>query len=124
MDLTRYGFNGTARNVVASSKVRRPVAHQPPPPLEQIRLRTNRLDFVLDHVRQRCLDDLAHVVRLLRRQPDRHVRRESPLVGKLLGHRRHWTTAGYAYLADGHLFEAAQRTAHIIATAMVLRMEA
>ena len=30
-----------------------------------------------------------------------------PLVGKLLGHQRHRTTAGYAHLADGHLAEAA-----------------
>ena len=33
-----------------------------------------------------------------------------PLVGKLLGHRRHRTTAGYAHLADGHLVEAAERS--------------
>ena len=26
-----------------------------------------------------------------------------PQVGKLLGHRRHRTTTGYAHLADGHL---------------------
>ena len=32
-----------------------------------------------------------------------------PQVGKLLGHRRHRTTAGYAHLADGHLVEAAER---------------
>ena len=32
-----------------------------------------------------------------------------PLVGKLLGHRRHRTTAGYAHLADVHLVEAAER---------------
>ena len=31
-----------------------------------------------------------------------------PLVGKLLGHRRHRTTAGYAHLADAHLVEAAK----------------
>ena len=31
-----------------------------------------------------------------------------PLVGKLLGHRRHETTAGYAHLADDHLVEAAE----------------
>ena len=31
-----------------------------------------------------------------------------PPVGRLLGHRRHRTTAGYAHLADGHLVEAAQ----------------
>ena len=38
-----------------------------------------------------------------------------PLVGKLLGHRRHRTTAGYAHLADGHLVEAAEKVGNIIA---------
>ena len=33
-----------------------------------------------------------------------------PLVGKLLGHRRHRTTAGYAHLADDHLVEAAEES--------------
>ncbi len=32
------------------------------------------------------------------------------LVGKLLGHRRHRTTAGYAHLAEGHLVEEAERS--------------
>ena len=41
-----------------------------------------------------------------------------PLVGKLLGHRRHRTTAGYAHLADGHLVEAAEKVGSIIAQAM------
>ena len=41
-----------------------------------------------------------------------------PLVGKLLGHRRHRTTAGYAHLADSHLVEAAERVGSIIAAAM------
>ena len=41
-----------------------------------------------------------------------------PLVGKLLGHRRHRTTAGYAHLADGHLVEAAEKVGKIIADAM------
>ena len=43
-----------------------------------------------------------------------------PLVGKLLGHRQHRTTAGYAHLADGHLVEAAERVGRIIANAMVV----
>ena len=42
-----------------------------------------------------------------------------PLVGKLLGHRRHRTTAGYAHLADDHLVEAAEKVGSIIAAAMV-----
>ena len=41
-----------------------------------------------------------------------------PLVGKLLGHRRHRTTAGYTHLADGHLVEAAETVGRIIAEAM------
>ena len=41
-----------------------------------------------------------------------------PLVGKLLGHKRHRTTAGYAHLADEHLVEAAERVGSVIAKAM------
>ncbi len=41
-----------------------------------------------------------------------------PLVGKLLGHRRHETTAGYAHLADDHLVEAAEKVGTLIAEAM------
>ena len=41
-----------------------------------------------------------------------------PLVGKLLGHRRHRTTAGYAHLSDAHLLEAAETVGTIIDTAM------
>ena len=41
-----------------------------------------------------------------------------PLVGKLLGHRRHSTTAGYAHLADAHLVETAEKVGSIIAQAM------
>ena len=41
-----------------------------------------------------------------------------PFVSKLLGHRRHRTTAGYAHLADEHLVEAAEKVGYIIASAM------
>ena len=41
-----------------------------------------------------------------------------PLVGKLLGHRRHQTTAGYAHLADAHLVAAAEKVGAILAEAM------
>ena len=41
-----------------------------------------------------------------------------PLVGELLGHRRHRTTARYAHLADGHLVEMAERVGCLIARAM------
>ena len=44
-----------------------------------------------------------------------------PLVGKLLGHRRHRTTAGYAHLADAHLVEAAKQVGRIIAVQMRMR---
>ena len=43
-----------------------------------------------------------------------------PLVGKLLGHRRQATTAGYAHLADDHLVAAAEHVGSIIAEAMSL----
>ena len=45
-----------------------------------------------------------------------------PLVGRLLGHRRHRTTEGYAHLADGHLVEAAEKVGSIIAEAMNLAL--
>ena len=44
-----------------------------------------------------------------------------PLVGKLLGHRRHETTASYAHLADGHLVETAEKVGSLIADAMNLQ---
>ena len=44
-----------------------------------------------------------------------------PLVGRLLGHRRHETTAGYAHLADAHLIDAAEKIGSIIAEAMHTR---
>ena len=46
--------------------------------------------------------------------------RTCPRVGKLLGHRRHDTTAGYARLADDHLVSAAERIGNVIAEAMAL----
>ncbi len=42
------------------------------------------------------------------------------LAGKLLGHRRHRTTAGYAHLADAHLVEAAEKVGKLIAGSMDL----
>ena len=44
-----------------------------------------------------------------------------PLVGQILGHRRHRTTAGYAHVADGHLVEAAEKVGGLIARAMALK---
>lgn len=43
-----------------------------------------------------------------------------PHVGKLLGHKRHRTAAGYAHLADAHLVEATERVRSLIAEAMNL----
>ena len=40
------------------------------------------------------------------------------LIGRLLGHSRDRTTAGYAHLADAHLVEAAEKVGAIIAAAM------
>ena len=41
-----------------------------------------------------------------------------PFVGKLLGHWRHRTTAGYSHLADTHLVKAAENVGRTIAEAM------
>ena len=44
-----------------------------------------------------------------------------PLVGGLLGHRRHRTTAGYVHLTDdAHLVEAAERIGAIVMGKMQL----
>ena len=43
-----------------------------------------------------------------------------PLVGKLLGHRRNRTTAGYAHLDDAHLVKAAEKVGAIISRAMTV----
>jgi len=43
-----------------------------------------------------------------------------PLLGNLLGHHRHETTAGYAHLADGYLVETAEKVGSLIAQAMGL----
>ena len=40
------------------------------------------------------------------------------LVGRLLGYRRHRTTAGYARLADAHLVDAGEKAGLAIAQAM------
>ncbi len=45
-----------------------------------------------------------------------------PLVGKLLGHRRHETTAGYAHLENAHLVETAEKVGRRIADAMNLHL--
>lgn len=42
------------------------------------------------------------------------------LVGKLPGHRRHVSAAGYGHLADGHMVETAEEAGTPIADAMGL----
>ena len=81
--------------------------------------RTVCADAKLDGLRPHDLGDIAHTIRRKGGQPSRHVGRELALVGKLLGHRRHRTTAGYAHLADGHLVEAAEKVGAIIARTML-----
>ncbi len=46
-----------------------------------------------------------------------------PLVGRLLEHRRHTTTAHYAHPADDHLVEAAERVGRLAAEAMRLKAD-
>lgn len=41
-----------------------------------------------------------------------------PLVGNLLGDRRHRTTADYAHLGDGHLVRAAEKVGVFVVSAM------
>ena len=45
------------------------------------------------------------------------------LAGRLLGHRRHRTTASYAHLDDAHLIEAAEKVGAIIAEAMLAEVD-
>ena len=44
-----------------------------------------------------------------------------PLVGKLLGHRRHRTTGGHAHLADGHFVAATEQVNGIISVERRMR---
>ena len=41
-----------------------------------------------------------------------------PLIGRLLGHSRHHSTADYAPLADAYLVEAEEKVGRVIADAM------
>ena len=64
---------------------------------------------------------MGNRARYAMRQVARHtvmVGEGLPLIGRLLGHSRHRTTAGYAHLADGHIVEAAEKVGAIIAEAM------
>ena len=58
-----------------------------------------------------CLHDLRHTVASHAVMSGENL----PQIGKLLGHRRHRTTAGYAHLADSRLVEAAERVGNLIA---------
>ena len=60
-------FRDRRLRTVCVGKVRGPIVHEPPPTLEQVRPRVGRFDLVLHRVRERRLDDLAWVIRFLRR---------------------------------------------------------
>ena len=66
-DPFRYSNSSPAfcrdRRSAVAIDVGRPLVHEPPPALEQVRTRIGGLDFVLDHVRERHLDNLARVIR-------------------------------------------------------------
>ena len=86
-----------------------------------------RPDVVVTCWRAVCIDAKLGKVRLhdLRRTAASHAVMSGenlPLVGKLVGHRRHSTTASYAHLADIHLVETAERVGSLIAQAMNLHM--
>ena len=71
-------------------QIRRPVVHEPTPPLEQVGAPVRGLHLVLDHVRQRGLDHLSGVVRLLcrpvpKRRPE-PVRQRTQTINALRGH--------------------------------------
>ena len=65
------------------------------PPLEQVRAGIGSFDLILDHVRQRRLDDLARVIRLIGLR-----RLLSPLVAGVVG-----VGAVYLALAAGLLWD-------------------
>ena len=52
---------------MCSNEIGGPLVHQAAPTLEQVRPRVGRFDLVLHRVRERRLDDLAWVIRFLRR---------------------------------------------------------
>ena len=65
------------------------------------------------------LHDLRHMV-----ASQAVMSRENlPLVGKILGHRRHRTTAGYTRLSDAHLVQAAEKVGSFIAQAMTASVD-
>ena len=69
-DSRSLGTVSGARRVAGSVldvQIGRPIVHEPPPTLEQIRPGIGRFDLVRDHVRERGLDDLARVIRVLGR---------------------------------------------------------
>ena len=67
-----------------------------------VRWRTNCTDLRLSRLR---LHDLRHTAA----SPAVMGGKNLPQGGKLLGHRHHRTTAGYAQFADAHLPEAAEK---------------
>ena len=77
-----------------------------------VRLQTSRLgDSCWNSLR---VHDLRHTVASHAVMSGENL----PLVGQLLGHRRHRWTAGYAHVADRHLVDAAEKIGGIMARAM------
>jgi len=65
------------------------------------------------------LVDVPQAVLNLRLAPHLHAGpRAAPLVGKLLGRRRHHTTADYAHLGDENLVETGEKVGALINRAM------
>ena len=95
-------------------------ARRVPVPALRGRPRPIRSRYLLVRGLRRCAAPQAEVARptTYHGQLSRHVRRETSPVGKLLGHRRHRSTAGYAHVVDGHLAETAERISRLITDAM------
>ena len=67
-----------------------------------------------------CLRDLRHTAARQAVMAGENL----PLVGKVLGHQRHRTTAGCAHLADGFLVEAVKKVGGFIAAVMRCSVDA
>ena len=80
---------------------------------DQVRIRWHKMCAEAGIGRTR-LHDLRHTVASHAVMSGENL----PLIGKMLGHRRHVTTASYAHLADDHLVAAAEHVGGIIAEAM------
>ena len=107
----RLSLFGLARATDPPGQVTRPVVHQDTPAVEQVEAAYARSDAKLGSLR---LHDLRHIAASQAAMSGENF----ALVGKLLGHQRHRTTAGYALLADAHLVRTAEKVGEISADAM------